>query len=142
MEDRPCGVYVVFSLTQPDADWMVASVTSFGGLEHDIERPAICLRRAAGRIHCHHINPCELFHQIDARARAFDLTANACRDCDPMSACACQIPDCRIHLTIDLDEIGHDVINWLQVVGVIGRLPAWKGKDVVTRLCLRLSRDR
>src|SRR5262249_6204089 len=53
-----------------------------------------------------------------------------------------QILNRLIHFPVTLDEIGHEVIDRLQTIGVVGWLPAGKDQYVMAGLGLRLGRDR
>jgi hypothetical protein len=52
-----------------------------------------------------------------------------------------QILDRRIDRAVELDQLGHDVVDRLEPVGLIGRLPGRKGENVVAGARLGLGRD-
>ena len=88
-----------------------------------------------------HVDAGVLLHQIDARARALDLAADGGRHRDPAAVRACEIFDRRIDLAVELDQLGHDVVDRLEMVGVRLRLPGREGEDVVPGSRLRFGGD-
>ena len=86
--------------------------------------------------------PAMLLHQVDARAGPLDLAADGGRDGEPVTLRLGEIFDRRVDGAVELDQRLHHVVDRLEQVRAISRLPARQGEDVVAGLGLRLRRDR
>ena len=60
---------------------------------------------------------------------------------DPAAVRACEILDRRIDRAVLLDQLGHDVVDRLEALGVRRRLPGREGEDVVAGSRLRFGGD-
>jgi hypothetical protein len=142
MEDGAGRVDIVRRRAEPDAEWKSRLVAGFRSLEVGVERPVVGLWRAADGIHRLDIDAGVLLQEIDARAGALDLAAHRCRHGDPFAVDLAQIFDRPVDVAVLLDEVGHHVVDRLQVAGVLARQPGRHGDDVVTGFGLRLGGDR
>ena len=140
-EDRAGGIDVVGGLAEADAERDAALVAGFGRLQERVERPVVGLRFGACRIHRLHVDAGVLLHQIDARAGALDLAADAGGNAEPFAACLAQIFRGAVDFAVLGDDRPHDVVDVFQLFGIGVGPPCRHRKDVVTGLCLRFGGD-
>src|SRR5262249_2694209 len=100
---------------------------------------ASAFRGAAAGIHAPHVDAGMLLHQVDARARSLDLAADGRRYREPGAVGAGEVFDGGVHRAVLLDELGHDLVDRLEVLGVRLRLPGREGENVVAGARLRLG---
>jgi hypothetical protein len=80
-----------------------------------------------------------LLQEIDARAGALDLAADRRRHSDPVVVRAAEILDRIVDRTVQCDQLLHDLVDGLQVLGLVLRPPGRHGDDVVPGSGLRFG---
>ena len=103
-------------------------VARLGRLEHGVERPAIRLRRApAGYIACTSMPACCFIRSMREHGPLIWLPTRAGTATQRPSDLR-QILDGRFDLAVELDQLGHDVVDRLQAIGMVGGSQLGKAK--------------
>ena len=142
LEDRAGGIDRLSSVVprpMPNGSPALWQASAAFSMASSVQPSAFGAR--AGRIHRQHVDAGVLLHQVDARARALDLAADGRRHGDPLAVGLAEVLDRRVDRAVLLDQLRHDVVDRLQVAGMVRRLPGRERQDVVARLRLRLGGD-
>jgi hypothetical protein len=73
-----------------------------------------------------------LLHEVNARTGSFDLTAGGGGYCHPALLSATEIDHRIIDVAVELAQLGDEVVDRLQVVGIGVRPPGRHLQNVVT----------
>src|SRR6516165_5115656 len=119
MEYRTRSENRIFGGTEPDSKRESTLLAGLRGCEEGIECPVVRFRRSAGWIHRLDIDAGVPLHQVNARARTLDLTADRGWHGYPTAIGFAEIFGGRTHGAILLDQRRHDVIERLEIAGII-----------------------
>src|SRR5207253_1733129 len=123
----------------------IAGLEAFrGGLREEIPGPSrlqLNVRWCPRRVHLGHLEPDDLFHQIDPSAWRRQSAPERGWYCDPMTVLPPEIFSTCADGTVLPDQLRHDVVDRIEVLGLPRRIPGGEGQDVVAGLRLRLGRD-
>ena len=93
-------------------------MAGFRRLQERVQRPVVGFRRAARRIHRLHVDVSVFLHQVDARARPLDLTADAGGNAEPLAIGLAKVSDRVVYFAVLLDKGIHDVVHGLKQIGI------------------------